>query len=138
LTIPRQISARPPRDRGAAAGLSWTSRECAPPHRNLGPLAVSRVARSDGSGWWAVARELLCEVMEVGRCSRVVAPDEVLGMLIRAQRPTVTIALQRLARAGLLVRERTDRWLLTNHAIGRVGHPESLALIEAEQLEQLA
>jgi hypothetical protein len=63
---------------------------------------------------------------------------EVLGMLIGAQRPTVTIALQRLARAGLLVREQTDRWLLTNHAIDRLGHPESLALIEADDLEQLA
>lgn len=63
---------------------------------------------------------------------------EVLGMLIGAQRPTVTIALQRLARAGLLVRERTDRWLLTNYAIDRLGHPESLALIEAQDLEQLA
>jgi CRP/FNR family cyclic AMP-dependent transcriptional regulator len=57
---------------------------------------------------------------------------EVLGMLIGAQRPTVTIALQRLARAGLLTRERTDRWLLTNNAIERLKHPESLALIEAD------
>jgi CRP/FNR family transcriptional regulator, cyclic AMP receptor protein len=64
---------------------------------------------------------------------------EVLGMLIGAQRPTVTIALQRLSRAGLLVREATDRWLLTNHAIERLGHPESLALIEArDEIEQLA
>jgi CRP-like cAMP-binding protein len=64
---------------------------------------------------------------------------EVLGMLIGAQRPTVTIALQRLARAGLLVKEDTDLWLLTNHAIDRLGHPESLAMIEAgDDLEQLA
>ena len=64
---------------------------------------------------------------------------EVLGMLIGAQRPTVTIALQRLARAGLLVREATDRWLLTNDAIERLGRPESLALLEAgDELEQLA
>jgi hypothetical protein len=62
---------------------------------------------------------------------------EVLGMLIGAQRPTVTIALQRLARAGLLVRERTDRWLLTNHAIERLGHPESLAMIESEDPQAL-
>jgi DNA-binding transcriptional ArsR family regulator len=58
---------------------------------------------------------------------------EVLGMLIGAQRPTVTIALQRLARAGLLTRERTDRWLLTNAAIERLRHPESLALIDADE-----
>jgi hypothetical protein len=64
---------------------------------------------------------------------------EVLGMLIGAQRPTVTIALQRLGRAGLLVRESTDRWLLTNHAIERLGHPESLAMIEADNdFHQLA
>jgi DNA-binding transcriptional ArsR family regulator len=62
---------------------------------------------------------------------------EVLGMLIGAQRPTVTIALQRLARAGLLVRERPDRWLLTNHAIERLGHPESLAMLEPDGGELL-
>lgn len=57
---------------------------------------------------------------------------EVLGMLIGAQRPTVTIALQRLARAGLLSRERTDCWLLTNAAMERLRHPEQLALIDAD------
>jgi CRP/FNR family cyclic AMP-dependent transcriptional regulator len=57
---------------------------------------------------------------------------EVLGMLVGAQRPTVTIALQRLARAGLLTRESTDRWLLTNGAIERLRHPESLALIDPD------
>jgi CRP-like cAMP-binding protein len=57
---------------------------------------------------------------------------EVLGMLIGAQRPTVTIALQRLARAGLLTRERTDCWLLTNAAIERLRHPERLALLDAD------
>ena len=54
----------------------------------------------------------------------------VLAMLIGAQRPTVTLALQRLTRAGLLNRERSDRWLLTNEAIESLGHPESLNLIE--------
>ena len=58
---------------------------------------------------------------------------EVLGMLIGAQRPTVTIALQRLARAGLLSRERTDCWLLTNAAMERLRHPEQLALIDADE-----
>jgi CRP-like cAMP-binding protein len=61
---------------------------------------------------------------------------DVLAMLIGAQRPTVTIALQRLARAGLLQRERTNRWLLTNHAIERLGHPDSLALIDPGPLEE--
>lgn len=55
---------------------------------------------------------------------------EVLAMLIGAQRPTVTIALQRLTRAGLLTREHRDRWLLTNHAIESLKQPESIALID--------
>ena len=54
---------------------------------------------------------------------------EVLAMLIGAHRPTVTIALQRLTRAGFLIRERSDRWLLTNSAIDTLQHPESLALV---------
>jgi hypothetical protein len=57
---------------------------------------------------------------------------EVLGMLIGAHRPTVTIALQRLTRAGFLLRERTDRWLLTNAAIECLEHPESLGLVDAD------
>ena len=55
---------------------------------------------------------------------------EVLSMLIGAQRPTVTIALQRLTRAGFLVRERRDRWLLTNDAIEMLKQPESLSLVD--------
>ncbi len=54
---------------------------------------------------------------------------EVLAMLVGSHRPSVTIALQRLARAGLLMREGSDRWLLTNRAIEVLAHPESLALI---------
>jgi hypothetical protein len=54
---------------------------------------------------------------------------EVLAMLIGAHRPTVTIALQRLTRSGFLIRERSDRWLLTNSAIETLQHPESLALV---------
>jgi len=54
---------------------------------------------------------------------------EVLAMLIGAHRPTVTIALQRLTRAGFLIRERSDRWLLTNSAIETLQHPESMALV---------
>ncbi len=65
---------------------------------------------------------------------RVTLPltHEVLAMLVGAHRPTVTIALQRLTRAGLLTRERPDRWLLTNHAIERLRHPESIELIDAD------
>ena len=54
---------------------------------------------------------------------------EVLAMLIGAHRPTVTIALQRLTRAGFLIRERSDRWLLTNSAIETLEHPESMGLV---------
>jgi CRP-like cAMP-binding protein len=66
---------------------------------------------------------------------RVTLPltHETLAMLVGSRRPTVTIALQRLARAGLLVRERNHRWLLTTHAIELLAHPESLAVLEAEE-----
>lgn len=63
---------------------------------------------------------------------RVTLPltHEVLAMLVGAHRPPVTIALQRLSRAGLLVRERRDKWLLTHLAIERLGEPEGLVLID--------
>lgn len=54
---------------------------------------------------------------------------EVLAMLTGTQRPTVTIACQRLSRAGLLIRERRDHWLLTNKAIECLNQPQSLDLI---------
>jgi CRP-like cAMP-binding protein len=65
---------------------------------------------------------------------RVTLPltHETLAMLVGSRRPTVTIALQRLARAGLLTRERNHRWLLTTRAIELLAHPESLAVIETE------
>jgi CRP/FNR family transcriptional regulator, cyclic AMP receptor protein len=61
---------------------------------------------------------------------------QVLAMLVGAQRPTVTIALQRLTRAGLLTRERPDRWLLTSHAIESLRRPESIALIDTDNRER--
>ncbi len=57
---------------------------------------------------------------------------EMLAMLIGAQRPTVTIALQRLSRSGFLTRERRDRWLLTNQAIETLRQPESLDLVDGQ------
>lgn len=57
---------------------------------------------------------------------------EILAMLVGAHRPPVTIALQRLSRAGLLTRARSDRWLLTNFAVQRLREPQSLMLIDAE------
>lgn len=61
---------------------------------------------------------------------RVTLPltHEVLAMLVGAHRPPATIALQRLSRAGLLVRERQDTWLLTHLAIERLGEPKGLVL----------
>jgi DNA-binding transcriptional ArsR family regulator len=59
---------------------------------------------------------------------------EVLAMLIGTQRPTVTIALRRLAAAGLLLREGRDRWLLTNAAIDGLRTPETLDLPDGDSL----
>jgi CRP/FNR family transcriptional regulator, cyclic AMP receptor protein len=65
---------------------------------------------------------------------RVTLPltHETLAMLVGSRRPTVTIALQRLARAGLLTRERNDRWLLTHRAIELLARPEMLAELEGD------
>jgi hypothetical protein len=60
---------------------------------------------------------------------------EVLAMLIGAQRPTVTVALQRLTRARFLIRESRDRWLLTNAAIDCLGHPDSLAMVDGNEAD---
>jgi hypothetical protein len=48
---------------------------------------------------------------------------EVLATVVGALRPTVTLALQRLTRADLLVRERSDRWLLTPRAVEILKRP---------------
>lgn len=63
---------------------------------------------------------------------------QVLAMLVGSHRPTVTIALQKLAREGLLVRETSQRWLLTNHAIERLHQPDSLSLLGGSGEEELA
>jgi hypothetical protein len=47
---------------------------------------------------------------------------QVLAMLVGSHRPTVTVALQRLAGDGLLLREAHNRWLLTNKAIDALPH----------------
>jgi CRP/FNR family transcriptional regulator, cyclic AMP receptor protein len=61
---------------------------------------------------------------------------EVLATLVGAQRPTVTLALQRLARAGLLTRETRQRWLLTHAAVAQLKRPESIEQIDgAGELE---
>jgi hypothetical protein len=45
----------------------------------------------------------------------------------------VTIALQRLARAGLLTRQGDDDWLLSGRAIEFLARPERLAVLEEEE-----
>lgn len=55
----------------------------------------------------------------------------VLAMIIGVQRPTVTLALRRLADADLLKRPSTGRWLLTSSAVDYLHNPESLRLLES-------
>ena len=53
---------------------------------------------------------------------------EVLGRLVGAQRPTVTLALSELAEAGLVVRVPKAGWLLSRDSYGELGSvEESLA-----------
>lgn len=61
---------------------------------------------------------------------------EVLAMLVGAHRPTVTLALQRLAGAELLIRERPERWLLTNRTVEMLRQPESIEVIGSDDDEQ--
>lgn len=56
---------------------------------------------------------------------------EILAMLVGTRRPTVTIALQRLARAGLLRREGHEEWMLSTDALRWLEEPASLRLIAA-------
>lgn len=53
---------------------------------------------------------------------------ETLAMLVGARRPTVTLALKRLADAGLLERRGPDRWLLTNRAVEALSRGDGLRL----------
>jgi CRP/FNR family cyclic AMP-dependent transcriptional regulator len=55
---------------------------------------------------------------------------EVLALLVGAQRPSVTVALQRLNQANLLLRPGRNRWLLTRGAVERLESPESLELLD--------
>lgn len=67
---------------------------------------------------------------------RLPLTHELLGMLVGAHRPTITIALQRLTAAGLLIRERSDLWLLTSRAMQSLRQPESLELIDEAPAER--
>jgi CRP/FNR family cyclic AMP-dependent transcriptional regulator len=48
---------------------------------------------------------------------RLPLTHQVLAMLVGCHRPTVTLALQRLADRGLVFRHARDRWLLTRRAV---------------------
>lgn len=67
---------------------------------------------------------------------RVTLPltHELLAMLAGAHRPTITIALRRLADAGLLVRERPDSWLLTRLALEHLAEPDTLRLDQPDEV----
>jgi CRP/FNR family transcriptional regulator, cyclic AMP receptor protein len=66
---------------------------------------------------------------------RVTLPltHETLAMLVGSRRPTVTLALQRLARAGLLIREPNHAWLLSTRAVELLANPESLAVLDDDE-----
>ncbi|HEX5193410.1 MAG TPA: helix-turn-helix domain-containing protein [Solirubrobacteraceae bacterium] len=57
---------------------------------------------------------------------------ELLSMLIGTRRPTVTLALQRLARLGLLVRKDREQWLLSSTAIESLNQLDNLQLVDDE------
>jgi DNA-binding transcriptional ArsR family regulator len=62
---------------------------------------------------------------------------EVLAMLVGTRRPTVTLSLQRLAQADLVIRERRDRWLLTKAARDYLNEPTSQVLQQVPALADL-
>jgi CRP/FNR family transcriptional regulator, cyclic AMP receptor protein len=64
--------------------------------------------------WGAMTRE--------GVLIKVPLTHELLATLIGSRRPTVTIAVQKLARDQLLIRHDKDRWLITAKAIQALGH----------------
>lgn len=78
--------------------------------------------------FWLLA-ERWGRVTADGVCVTLPLTHELLAMLVGAHRPTVTLALQRLNRSGFLIRERSDRWLLTHSAIENLAHPDTVGVI---------
>ena len=97
--------------------------------------AVTTLTRSD-------ERLLLMFWLLAGRWGRM-TPDgvlltlplthRILALLIGANRPTVTTALNRLAANGLLLRLSRDRWLLTHAAMTQIRYPERLTPLTVSQ-----
>jgi hypothetical protein len=91
--------------------------------------AASHLTRADGRLlilFWVLSERWGTVGLEGVRV-RLPLTHDVIAMLIGVRRPTVTQGLGRLARAGLLVREGSDRWLLTHDAIDSLQAPERLA-----------
>jgi hypothetical protein len=100
--------------------------------------------------FWVLA-ERWGTVSPEGVLVRLPLTHQVLAMLVGSHRPTVTIALQRLARSELLIRQSSQRWLLTSQALEYLQDPRNLSQIgsedepavnearaEADELEALA
>lgn len=106
-------------------------RATAGPRRLAITQAVTHMTRSH-------ARLLLVFWLLAERWGRVV-PDgvvidlplthQLLAALVGNRRPSVTLALQRLAADRLLVRQTPRRWLLTTRAIERLRDPDGLAVL---------
>jgi hypothetical protein len=86
--------------------------------------------------FWLLA-ERWGRVSSEGVLIRLPLTHQVLAMLVGSHRPTVTIALQKLTREGLLIRQASNCWLLTNHAVARLQEPDSLSLLGGADEEEL-
>ena len=84
--------------------------------------------------FWVLA-ERNGRVSPRGVSLRLPVTHDVLAMLVGALRPTVTLALQRLKGADLLIRERSDQWLLTNRAIEILERTDDLGLADIPELD---
>lgn len=62
-----------------------------------------------------------------GMLIRLALTHQVLAALVGCRRPTVTLALKRLADKQLLLRQSSSRWLLTHKAAELLREPESLS-----------
>lgn len=82
--------------------------------------------------FWLLA-ERWGTVSTEGVLVRLPLTHQVLAMLVGSHRPTVTIALQKLSRSHLLIRQSNNRWLLTNLAVDYLQDPASLALVGGEE-----
>ncbi|HEY3772459.1 MAG TPA: helix-turn-helix domain-containing protein [Solirubrobacteraceae bacterium] len=94
--------------------------------------AVSHLARADSRlliVFWLLA-DRWGKVVPEGIRITLPLTHEVLAILIGVRRPTATLAVQRLTRAGLIARRRPDQWLLTRLAVDKLNEPESLELID--------